>query len=136
MSKRFDPFTVALTGQLSIILIVSTILAFVASYLLLRLYRRAVIKSMRRRSRSDILETHGFIAPEPEHRPHDGALNFGFITRDSSYGDERSAKLYRDAARSIRPTALVHIIAGSVFAAETWERLSSCTSSMGWRLSS
>jgi len=117
MSKRFDPFTVALTGQLSIILIVSTILAFVASYLLLRLYRRAVIKSMRRRSRSDILETHGFIAPELEHRPHDGALNFGFITRDSSYGDERSAKLYRDAARSIRLTALVHIIAGSVFAA-------------------
>ena len=116
MSKRFDLLTVALTGQLSIILIASAILAFVTSYLLLRLYRRAVSKSMQRRAHSDILETHGFIAPEPEHRPHDGALNFAFITRDSSYGNERSAKLYRDARRSIKLTALIHIIAGSVFA--------------------
>lgn len=116
MSKRFDPLTVALTGQLSIILIVSTLLAFAASFLLLHLYRRAVIKSMRRRSHSDILETHGFISPEPEHRPHDGALNFAFITRDLSYGNERSVKLYRDAVRSMRLTALIHIIAGSVFA--------------------
>lgn len=117
MSQRSDLLTVALTGQLSIILIVSTILAFLASYLLLRLYRRAVIKSMRRRSRSDILETHGYIAPEPEHRPHDGPLNFAFVTRDSSYGNERSAKLCRDATRRIRLTALVHIVAGCVFAA-------------------
>lgn len=116
MSKRFDPLTVALTGQLSIILIVSTLLAFAASFLLLHLYRRAVIKSMRRRSHSDILETHGFIAPEPEHRPHDGALNFAFITRDLGYGNERSVTLYRDAVRSMRLTALIHIIAGSVFA--------------------
>src|SRR5687768_621509 len=117
MSKRFDHFTVALTGQLSIILIVSTILAFVASYLLLRLYRRAVIKSMRRRSHSDILETQGFIAPEPEHRAHDGALNFALIPRDLSYGDEASARLYLFAAPSIRLTVLVHIIAGSFIAA-------------------
>lgn len=117
MSQRSDPLTVALTGQLPIILIVSTILAFVASYLLLRLYRRAVIKSMRRRGRSDILETHGFIAPEPEHRPHDGALNFAFITRDSNYGNDAGVKLYGNATRRRRLTALVHIIAGSVFAA-------------------
>jgi hypothetical protein len=117
MSKRFDLLTVALTGQLSIILIVSAILALVASYLLLRLYRRAVSKSMLRRAHSDILETHGFIAAEPEHRAHDGALNFAFITRDSSYGNERSAKLFRDATRGIRLTAVIHIIAGLVFAA-------------------
>src|SRR6185295_2590462 len=116
MSKRFDPITVALTGQLSIILIVATLPAFAASILLLHLYRRAVIKSMRRRSRSDILETHGFIAPEPEHRPHEGPLNFTFVTRDLSFGSEHSARLYRDAARSIRLTAIVHIIAVSVFA--------------------
>lgn len=117
MSQRSYPLTVALTGQLSIILIVATILTFIASYLLLRLYRRAVIKSMRRRDRSDILETHGFIAPEPEHRPHDGALTFAFITRDATYSNDAGAKLYGNATRRRRLTALVHIIAGSVFAA-------------------
>jgi phosphate/sulfate permease len=53
MSRQFDSVTVALTGQLFFILVISAVLALIASYLLLRLYRRAVIKSMRRVGRSE-----------------------------------------------------------------------------------
>ncbi len=117
MSQRFDPITVALAGQLTFILIISAILALVASYLLLRRYRRAVIGSMRRRSRSDILELKGFLPPEPEHRPHDAPLSFSFVTRDSAITNKRAAALYRSATRRRWQTALVHTLAGCVFAA-------------------
>ncbi|HEY2972158.1 MAG TPA: hypothetical protein VGJ48_06570, partial [Pyrinomonadaceae bacterium] len=97
MSQRSDPITVALTGQLSFILVVSTILALVASYLLLRLYRRAVIKSMRRRSRSEILEPKGFLPPESEHKPNDAPLNFSFVTRAAARANRDAATLYHSA---------------------------------------
>ena len=78
MSRQSDTLTVALTGQLTFILVLSAFLALIASYLILRLYRRAVIKSMRRRSRSEILEPKGFLPPEPEHKPNEAALTFSF----------------------------------------------------------
>ncbi len=48
MNQRSDALTVALTGQLPFILVIATVLAYLASLLLLKLYRRAVVKSMRR----------------------------------------------------------------------------------------
>ena len=84
MSRQSDTLTVALTGQLTFILVLSAFLALIASYLILRLYRRAVIKSMRRRSRSAILEPKGFLPPEPEHKPNDAALTFTFVTRNAA----------------------------------------------------
>src|SRR5918995_3525849 len=99
MSQRSDALTVALTGQLSFILIVSAVLALIFSYLLLRLYRRAVIKSMRRRSRSEILEPKGFLPPEPEHKPHDAPLNFNLVTRDTVRANREAETLFRSANR-------------------------------------
>ena len=89
MSRQSDTLTVALTGQLTFVLVVSALLALMASYLILRLYRRAVIKSMRRRSRSEILEPKGFLPPEPEHKPNDAALTFTFVTRDVGANESR-----------------------------------------------
>ena len=45
-----DPTTLALTGQLPFIFSLGAILALPLSFLLLRLYRRAVLKGMNRRS--------------------------------------------------------------------------------------
>lgn len=117
MSQRFGLITAALTGQLAIILFLSVILALVASYLILRLYRRAVIKSMRRRSRSDILEPKGFLPAEPEHQPHDAPLTLNFITRESLKRNTRAATLYHRATRRRWWVALIHTIAGCGFAA-------------------
>src|SRR5918996_5577909 len=115
MSQRSDALTVALTGQLSFILIVSAVLALIFSYLLLRLYRRAVIKSMRRRSRSEILEPKGYLPPEPEHKPNDAPLNFNFVTCDAARTNLDARGLYRRIYRRRGLIAFVHIIAGCCF---------------------
>ena len=64
MNKRPDALTVALTGQLFLVLVIAAILALAASLYLLRRYRRAVIKSMRRRTQSDIGTPTGYLPPE------------------------------------------------------------------------
>ncbi|MSP37117.1 MAG: hypothetical protein EXR70_01325 [Deltaproteobacteria bacterium] len=117
MSQRFGSITAALTGQLTFILIVSAVLAFVASYFLLRLYRRAVIKSMARRNLSELLDLKGYLPPAPEHKPHDAPRSFSFVTRDLADTNKRAAVLYRSAIRRRWQTALVHTLAGCVFAA-------------------
>ena len=117
MSKQFDPLTVALTGQLSLILTVSACLALVASYFLLRLYRRAVIKSMRRVGRSEILEPKGYLPPEPEHRPHDAPLDYNFVVDRKQHKHDAAAALYRRAVRRRWLSVFVHVIAGCGFAA-------------------
>ena len=117
MSRQSDTLTVALTGQLTFILVLSAFLALIASYLILRLYRRAVIKSMRRRSRSAILEPKGFLPPEPEHQPNDAALTFTFVTRNAAQANRDAATLYRRTNRRQWLVAFVHIIAGCCFAA-------------------
>ena len=117
MSRQFDSVTVALTGQLFFILVASAILALIASYLLLRLYRRAVIKSMRRVGRSEILEPKGYLPPELEHKPHDAPLNFNFIVRRAFKANREAISLYRSAIRRRCLSAFVHMIAGCCFAA-------------------
>jgi hypothetical protein len=117
MSPRSDALTVALTGQLTFILIVSAVLALAASFLLLFFYRRAVIKSMRRRSRSEILEPKGFVPPEPEHKPNEAPLNFNFVTCDAAQTNLDARRLYRRAYRRRWLIAFVHIVAGCCFAA-------------------
>lgn len=115
--RQFDPITVALTGQLFFILVASAVLALIASYLLLRLYRRAVIKSMRRVGRSEILESKGYLPPQPEHKPHDAPLNFNFIVRRAFKANRQAISLYRRAVRRRWLAAFVHMIAGCCFAA-------------------
>ena len=116
MSRQFDSVTVALTGQLFFILVAAAVLALIASYLLLRLYQRAVIKSMRRVGRSEILEPKGYLPPEPEHKPHDAPLNFNFIVRRALKANREATSLYRSAIRRRWLAAFVHMIAGCCFA--------------------
>ena len=67
MNRQHDALTVALTGQLSMVLIAAAIFSLAASLFLLRRYRRAVIKSMQRRSKSDLSEPTGFLPPAEPH---------------------------------------------------------------------
>jgi hypothetical protein len=117
MSQRFGSITAALTGQLTFILIISATLALVASYLILRLFRRAVVTSMQRRSRNELFEPKGYLAPDPEHKPNDAPLSFNFVTRDAADTGKRAALVYQTVAQRRRRTALIHIIAGGCFAA-------------------
>lgn len=117
MNQRSDALTVALTGQLPFILVIAAILAFIASFLLLKLYRRSVIKSMRRRGTSALLETKGFLPPEPEHKPNDAPLSFNLVDRVQAAAHRGADKLFRSARRRRWLTALVHTIAGVCFAA-------------------
>lgn len=117
MNQRSDALTVALTGQLPFILVIATLLAFLASWLLLRLYRRRVVQSMRRRSTSELLEIKGYLAPEAEHKPNDAPLSFNFIGRDSNQRRAAADKLYGQARRRRWLSAAVHAIAGVGFAA-------------------
>jgi hypothetical protein len=112
MDKQFDPLTVALTGQLSIVLVAAAIFALVVSLLILWRYRRAVIKSMRRRSRSQILAPPGHMPADEPHRPPDTALMFDFATAAA-----KSNLLYRYARRRPWFAALIYAIAGACFAA-------------------
>jgi len=115
--RQSDPVTVALTGQLFFILVVSAILALMASYLLLRLYRRAVIKSMRRVGGSEILQPKGYLPPEPTHQPHEAPLNFNWIVRAAANASPAAGVLYRSSIRRRCLAAFVHVIAGCCFAA-------------------
>lgn len=117
MNHRSDALTVALTGQLPFILIAAAVLAFLASLLLLKLYRRSVIKSMRRRKVSDLLETKGYLPPEREYRPHDAPLSFQFVDREKTDTQSDAEKLFRSARRRRWLVASVHTIAGTCFAA-------------------
>ena len=117
MTQRSDALTVALTGQLPFILVIAALLAFVASVLMLRLYRRSVIKSMRRRGRSDMLDAKGYLPPEPEHNFNEAPLSFNFVARRQMPVRADADKLYHRARRRRWLAAFIHMLAGACFAA-------------------
>jgi hypothetical protein len=118
MNKKFDALTVALTGQLSMVLIVAAVLALGASLLLLRRYRRAVVKSMQRRSRSDMATPTGFMPPEEPHKPPDTPAVFTFVdTETLGTSALKTNLLYRQIRRRPWIAAAIYAIAGLTFAA-------------------
>jgi hypothetical protein len=117
MNRKSDALTVALTGQLPFIIVIAAVLAFVASFLLLLLYRRRVIQSMRRRSSSALLETKGYLPPQPEYKPNDAPLSFHFVDRAQAGTRGEAEKLFLSARRCRWINALVHTLAGACFAA-------------------
>lgn len=117
MFQRPVELTAALTGQFTFILIISAILALIASYLFLRLYRRAVVVSMQRRSRSDLTEIRGYLPPEPEHKPHDAPLSFSLITRAAKDLSKNGKRLYRTLLWRRWRSGVIYAIAGACFAA-------------------
>jgi hypothetical protein len=130
MRRQFDPLTVALTGQLPLVLITASILTLIVSVLILWRYRRAVIKSMRHRSRSSLIEPTGYMPPEAPHAPPQGVLLFDLAS------STKSSRLYRAAKRRPWLAASVYAIAGACFAAimATAFLLSAKMELLPWRL--
>jgi hypothetical protein len=118
MNKQHDALTVALTGQLSLVLIVAAVLALAASLFLLRRYRRVVIKSMQRRSRSEIATPTGFMPPEEPHKPPETPATFNVIDA-AALGTAvvKTTLLYRQLRRQPWIAAAIYAVAGLAFAA-------------------
>jgi hypothetical protein len=118
MNKQHDALTVALTGQLSIVLIAAAVLALAASLFLLRRYRRAVIRSMQRRTRSDISTPTGFLPPGEPLKPPESTPVFNFVdTQTLGATVFKSSFLYKKIR--LRPwlVAVIYAVAGLCFAA-------------------
>ena len=118
MNKQHDALTVALTGQLSIVLIVAAIIALAASLFLLRRYRRAVIRSMQRRTRSEISTLTGFLPPGEPLKPPETMPPFTFVNTDT-LGSTILKNNFLYKAIRLRPwlVAIVYTVAGLGFAA-------------------
>lgn len=118
MSLRPEALSVAFTGQLLFLLAAAAVLALAASGFFLYRYRRAVIRSMRRRSRDSIAEPTGHIPPETGRAPHETPIEFKLLSADSlRAGDRRKNRLYRRARSRPWLAALVYAAAGCAFAA-------------------
>ena len=118
MNKQFEPLTVALTGQLSMVLIAGAILALAASLFLLWRYRRAVIKSMQRRSKSEILEPTGFLPPDELQKPPETMPSFNFVDIEAlGAAALKKNLLYREIRWRPWIAAIVYAVAGIFFAA-------------------
>jgi len=118
MNRQHDALTVALTGQLSMVLIAAAIFSLAASLFLLRRYRRAVIKSMQRRSKSDISEPTGFLPPEEPHQPPETTPVFKFVDIDTLDAVALKRNLhYRRIRRRPWVAAAIYAVAGTAFAA-------------------
>jgi hypothetical protein len=102
----------ALTGQLLLILITATPLAFVTSLVLLRLYLRAVTRSMHQRAAGQNKPAGREPSPEGRAAPPDRPLTITLRDASASVPAKPEAK----AVGSLRMTAAVYILAGLVFA--------------------
>lgn len=116
MTAATDPTTLALTGQLPAILIAATVLALPTSLVLLRLYRRAVLRSMRAGARGGRSPGAPPAAPPlpPEQRPDLTITSYGGGPESEPEPSARS--LLARLARSRRRAAGVYALGGFTFA--------------------
>jgi hypothetical protein len=119
MNTTYDPMTVALTGQLTMILLFAPTLALLASLGLLRLYRRSVLRSMSARAGSP--QTTQPEVPSPPGRPVQGEPDATTFEREpervSPVADGAPAEvLYAGAMREPWRAAAVYAVAGSCYA--------------------
>ena len=103
MNTETDAAMLFLTGQLPFILITSAILAFPISFILLLIYKRAVLKSMRSHSGSELLE-------EKIQKLTNSALVKNFIT------DIEAKQLYEKAFKLQSINSMIYLIAGFGYA--------------------
>ncbi len=118
MNQTSSPVTVALTGQLPFIIIASCLFAFLVSLALLRLYRRAVVKSMRRHTAgAEALSLSPQVQVSETSVPHQGpALQIEVIRDFPPARRGREMPLYFAAAARPWQAALIYGIAGICFA--------------------
>lgn len=108
-----DPTRLLLTGALPMMLIIATVLAFPVSWLLITLYRRAVLRAMNSRS--------GQPPPLPGAAEHvtgrlataANSLSIRYLDRDSAV---HPGAVLRSVLHGRWLTASVYVIAGAVFA--------------------
>ncbi len=112
MSQNADPLTLALTGQLPFVILVASVVAFPCSLLLLWLYRRAVLRTMGRRSHvrgegnRNTLHTGSHAAP---------TVGVGLKLRVEETGRVLKSPIYTCAQHGAWRAALIYGFAGVVF---------------------
>jgi hypothetical protein len=119
MTTAADPTTLALTGQLPMILIAAVLLALPTALLLLWLYRRAVLRSMRAGARSPAATAGPNPPSTPALRPELTITSWGRGS-DMHLGPPAET-LLRRLRRSRRRTAGAYALGGAGFAlVMTW----------------
>ena len=114
-----DPTTLALTGQLPFILSLGAILALPLSFLLLCLYRRAVLKGMNRRSErpTGLRKVEAAVRAEQGERAS-GDFRLGIVDAAAEQAAGHAGKtLYRRACSNPWRAGLVYLAGGCLFAA-------------------
>ncbi len=113
MSGTQDPLTVALTGQLPFVIVLSAALAFPLSLLLVRLYRRAVLRSMLSRSTSNVTVEPPFSSTSPPA----SKLELSLIEASTTFPVTPPAEtLFHQAERALWHVALIYGAAGAAYA--------------------
>ena len=117
MTRANDPVTLALTGALPFILILAPALALPVSIGLLKLYRRAVLKSMLARANPRMTGAGPPEASAPSDQPVRGRLGFAILDRASSITAGPVAKaLYSTVLRAPWRAAAIYAVAGFCYA--------------------
>lgn len=117
MTQVTDPITRALTGLLPFILFLAAVLALPISISLLRLYRRAVLRSMRTRASLSAIDPAPIDTSAPAHRPMPTALDFTVLDRASPITTGPAAgALYSEVLRAPWRAAAIYVAAGSCHA--------------------
>jgi hypothetical protein len=117
MTKPPDSFTLVLTGQLPIILIVAALLAFPISLLLLRLYRRAVLKSMDRQAGAEADQPIPGLPSGPEVQTPPAPLKIITLPGDDAqFATPEAQARYNRAVRTPWLAAAVYSLGGVSFA--------------------
>ena len=114
-----DPTTLALTGQLPFILSTGAIVALPISFLLLRLYRRAVLKGMNRRSErpTDLRKAEAAVRAE-QGQSAGGDLRLSIVDAAAEQAAGHAGEsLYRRACSNPWRAGLVYLAGGCLFAA-------------------
>jgi hypothetical protein len=117
MTQATDPGAGNLPGQLYLILLVATPLALVVSIGLLKLYRRAVLRSMRARADSPATEPAPLEISTPSNQPVQTAPNLSVLDHASPITvGTAAAALYSDLLRAPWRAAIVYVVAGFCYA--------------------
>ncbi len=128
--RAMDPVLLLLTGALPMMLIIATVLAFPVSWLLISLYRRAVLRAMNSRSgqppappaqaartgparNQSAPQTIAKLTNTPPPMPPSIPLTIRYVDRSSQATDGR---VLTSVLRGRWLTAAVYIIAGAAFA--------------------
>ncbi|HEX6829381.1 MAG TPA: hypothetical protein VF104_10425 [Burkholderiales bacterium] len=114
MNPTQDPVTVALTGALPFVVLLAAALAFPVSLVLLRLYRRAVLRAMRESAAPAGTAARQPAPPATPGRRAPLSLTVLDLAREAEGGE--AAVLARRIGRDLRRSAMIYLAGGGAFA--------------------